>query len=348
MTDGALRHPPDHHLQVELQPVPLGGLGQARHRQQATLKLSEPLLPGAAAKRPNRRLAPGVHRFARLAGLAEVVGEQVRSSLGLAGEACLQGLGDAAVQQLARTPQQGAVGDILDQGVLEHIGRVRPRAPAENQVRLDQLAQGVVEVGVRALGDRRQHGPRELPADGRADLRDLLDRRQAVEPGQERGLEGGRDRDRRQGTIGHIGVIGGPQGAAVEHGAGDLLDEQRHPVGVVHDLAQDRLGQALSAGHPLDHGLSLHRPQPGERQGGDIRLTRPLGRDLELRPEGHDQHDRHTVLGANPGAEHLQRTRIGPVGVLEELDRRTRPRAGQHELHQRTDGLVLDQLRIER
>ncbi len=116
---------------------------------------------------------------------------------------------------------------------------------------------------------------------------------------------------------------------------------------MVHDLAQDRLGQALSAGHPLDHGLSLHRPQPGERQGGDIRLTRPLGRDLELRPEGHDEHDRYVVLSTNPGAEHLQRTRIGPVGVLEELYGRMCPRAGQDELDQRSDGLLLDQLRIE-
>jgi hypothetical protein len=85
------------------------------------------------------------------------------------------------VQDLPPAPEQGLVGGVLDQRVLEGVARVGRRAGAEQQLRLFELRQCRAQRRLVAAGDRAQQRVGELAADRRADLRDLLDRRQPVE-----------------------------------------------------------------------------------------------------------------------------------------------------------------------
>ncbi len=74
--------------------------------------------------------------------------------------------------------------------------------------------------------------------------------------------------------------------AGLDHGLGQLLDEQRHPIGAIDDLIGDLLGQRFVAGHVRDHLSTLPRRQAIEIEQGHVRTADPRRR--ELRPEGDD------------------------------------------------------------
>ena len=76
----------------------------------------------------------------------------------------------------------------------------------------------------------------ELAADRGADLRHLLDGGEAVEARHQRIVQRRRDRERRQGAGELIAVAGVREQAGFEHRLGQLLDEQRHAVGLGYDL----------------------------------------------------------------------------------------------------------------
>ena len=70
---------------------------------------------------------------------------------------------------------------------------------------------------------------------------------------------------------------------AFEHRLGQFLDEQRHAVGALDDLLEQRLRQRLAAGDVLDQRHALAPAEAVERHGGDVRLAGP-GR-LEVRAD---------------------------------------------------------------
>ena len=59
-----------------------------------------------------------------------------------------QRLGDPAMQGLARAAQQGAVGGVLDQRMLEQIFGCRRCAALENQARFDEAAESLLQFGL--------------------------------------------------------------------------------------------------------------------------------------------------------------------------------------------------------
>ena len=81
-----------------------------------------------------------------------------------------------------------------------------------------------------------------------------------------------RERRQRPGQL--VMVAGVGEQARLEHGLGQLLDEQRHAVGLGHDLRRDLVRQRLGADHPLDQGGALAPAEPGQRQRADVRLSR--------------------------------------------------------------------------
>ena len=85
------------------------------------------------------------------------------------------------MQDLPPAPEQGFVGGVLDQRVLEGVARIGRRARAEQQLRLFELRQCRAQRRLVAAGDRAQQRVGEFAADRGADLRDLLDRRQPIE-----------------------------------------------------------------------------------------------------------------------------------------------------------------------
>jgi hypothetical protein len=69
--------------------------------------------------------------------------------------------------------------------------------------------------------------------------------------------------------------------SAFEHRLRQLLEEQRHAVGMGDDPIHEGLWQRSATGDPLDQRRALRAAQPVERVHGDMRKAHP-GR-LELR-----------------------------------------------------------------
>jgi hypothetical protein len=69
------------------------------------------------------------------------------------GELPFQGSGDAGMDLLASAAQQGVVGGVLHQRMLEGVFRVRRRAAPEHQLGTNELRQGVGQLRLRNLSD---------------------------------------------------------------------------------------------------------------------------------------------------------------------------------------------------
>jgi len=95
-------------------------------------------------------------------------------------ELSAQDIGDLPVQDLPPAPEQGFVGRVLDQRVLEGVARIGRRARAEEQLRLFELHQGRAQRRLLAAGNRAQQRVGEFAADRGTDLCHLLDRRQPI------------------------------------------------------------------------------------------------------------------------------------------------------------------------
>ena len=89
--------------------------------------------------------------------------------------------GDPLVQLLPAALQKRGVGGVLDERVLEDVGRLRRRAAAVDQLGRHELAECVLQWGTLDGRNRFEQAIRELAPDRRADLRGLLDRREAIQ-----------------------------------------------------------------------------------------------------------------------------------------------------------------------
>jgi hypothetical protein len=79
----------------------------------------------------------------------------------------------------------------------------------------------------------------KLAADARPDLGHLLHRDQAVEARHQRITQGRRDSQCGQGPVQHQAPVALLEHPGFEHRLGQLLDEQRHTVGLGDDLVED-------------------------------------------------------------------------------------------------------------
>ena len=85
---------------------------------------------------------------------------------------------------------------------------------------------------------------------------------------------------------------------AFQHRLGQFLDEQRHAVGALDDLLEQRGRQRLAAGDVLHHRHALAPAEAVERHGGDVRMADP--RRLEIGAVRDDQQDRQRIADARP------------------------------------------------
>ena len=92
----------------------------------------------------------------------------------------------------------------------------------------------------------------ESAADAGADLCHLFDRGEPVEAGHQRILQRRRDRKRRQRARHHIVIAGVGEEARLDHGLGQLLDEQGHTLRLSQDLVFDVGRQRLATAHAVD------------------------------------------------------------------------------------------------
>ena len=96
--------------------------------------------------------------------------------------------------------------------------------------------------------------------------------------------------DGRQRTLGQVAAVSLLEQAGLQDRLSELLEEQRYPVGLGQDLAQDLGRQRPAARGPLGERPCLLPAEVGERQRHRVRLADP-GR-AELGAEGNDEEHR--------------------------------------------------------
>ena len=106
------------------------------------------------------------------------------------GEAGFQEFRRLPVVLLAGSSQQRAVGSVLDQRVLEDVSGAWRAAALVEKLGLDQLPEAFLENGLAGGGEAGNHFVGELAAQHRAELGELADLRQAVEPPHQRFVQG--------------------------------------------------------------------------------------------------------------------------------------------------------------
>ena len=274
----------------------------------------------------------------------ELLRDHFRRRFDDVGETLLQHQRDRGMKLLPPRPQHGRIGGVLDERVLEGIGRVRRRTAQKNQFRFGQADQRVLQHRVRQAGDGGQDSIGKIASDGRADLQHLARGTEPVDPRHQRGLQRRRNRQVLCRLIEHVVIAGFVQSLALEHRLGQLFDEQRHAVGALDDLIEQSGRQFLSAGYMIDQHGPLALRQPVERQHGDVRLPGP-GR-LKFRTEGDDEKDRQGLQALDGQRQQFERRWIGPMHVLEQHQHRPAPRQRLQLLDQRRENLAPPGLRV--
>ena len=155
------------------------------------------------------------------------------------------------------------------------------------------------------------------PQRGR-ELRQALHRRQAVQPRHQRVVQGGRNRQGRQGTGQAVAVLALLEQAGLQHHLGQFLDKQGHAIGLGHDLLDHLRWQGFTVGHLADHLRGLAPRQPGHRHLGEVRAPRPWR--TEVRTKGAQRQDAGGGALIDQEAEKLQRGRIDPVQVFHDKE----------------------------
>jgi hypothetical protein len=121
--------------------------------------------------------------------------------------------------------------------------------------------------------------------------------------------------------------------AAIEQEPRHFLDEQRYAAGARGDVLHHVARQRVAGGQFRHHVAHLGAVERRERDRAVMRAHAP-GR-VELGPgRRHDQQRRQRTALGN-AAQHVERSRIGPMQILERQHHRLHPRAGHQPVGQR-------------
>src|SRR3984893_18349288 len=144
---------------------------------------------------------------------------------------------------------------------------------------------------------------RELAPQRGTDLSHLSHRSQSVKPCHQRGMERRGDRYRWQRTVEHIVTLPFPQQPTLEHGLGQLLDEEWHAVRANKDLVGHLFGQCSSLGDPDYQHCPFASAQSREGDRCHMSVTWPGRR--KLWPCANEQQQPHMVRSLHREREHL-------------------------------------------
>ncbi len=301
--------------QVELEAGQVRPVLQRRQQLEAARQVGDRLEIGRAPGGDAARAQPVRRRLLALAGFAQVVGEGLGLGGGDVGELGGERGRDRRVQLASPPAQHAGIGGVAQQRMPEEAVGVGWRAAHHDEARRRELAERLRQRLRIAPRHAPQQCKRELAPQCRADLRDLAHRLEPVEPRMQRGVQRLRDRERWERAEQFVAALGFADELALEHGPGQFLGEQRHPVGAREDLLDDRPRQRLVAGDLADQRLAVLVIEPLELNGRDMRVVRPWR--AELRP-CRDQGERAPLRDAlDQGGKQLERGWIDPVHVLE-------------------------------
>ena len=133
-------------LQLDLPSVASRTFGQCRQRRKTALEMADRFEMGEARRGILASLQPLIDRALGIAGRSQMMGKQFGLALDEIGEILLQHRRDAGVQFLPSTAQQGAIGGVLHQRVLEQVRGVRSGAAAKQQPGIAELTQARLAV----------------------------------------------------------------------------------------------------------------------------------------------------------------------------------------------------------
>jgi hypothetical protein len=219
------------------------------------------------------------------------------------------------VQRLAAAFEQAVVGRVLDQRMLEAVGRLSAGALGDEEVRAGEPVERGVEGDVVDLADSAQQRVGEISPEHSADLRDFARFAKPVEPRRERLLK--RRRDRLQAA----------DLAALEQKARDFLDEQRHPAGARAHALDHLSAQRMASGEFADHPHDVGAIERAQRDDAVVGAQAP-GR-AKFGPRGRKDEQRRLRAALGEGLHQVERRRVGPVQVLEREGDRLRARPGE-------------------
>jgi hypothetical protein len=160
-------------VNIQLDPVSLVALWQPGKRIEPTPEMRDRLHVRRPRGRISARLQPEADRLILLPRLGVMVGQDLRLSLDRFGKLLLQGARDRPVQLGALRPQQAAIGGVSHQRVLESVDGPRRLAPAEEQLRVDELAKSLVQPLAVLSRDCAQDLEGKFASDRSADLRNF-------------------------------------------------------------------------------------------------------------------------------------------------------------------------------
>ena len=174
------------------------------------------------------RLVAGLHQVVQgllpLLALVVVVGQRLVVLRQPVGVELLDGRRHDAVQGSAPLHEQGGVGHVMGQGVLEHVGQLGEVGLLVNQLQRFELGQQLVHLRLD-VRDAIQQPHRELAADDGGELDGFLGLAlQPVDAAEDHLLDGVGHPDLLQGAFHRVATVGLAEDAGLHQGLGDLLD----------------------------------------------------------------------------------------------------------------------------
>src|SRR5262245_1956903 len=121
-------------------------------------------------------------RLCHVARLSAMTRNELGLVLGDLRELTFEGFGDSGMKRTSWLAQQRAVSRIPYEHMLERVRRVRRVTLPEQQTSRNKTVKRRLQLRLRLAHDRSQQGMRELAADRRPDLRQLLSGAESVEP----------------------------------------------------------------------------------------------------------------------------------------------------------------------
>ena len=254
---------------------------------------------------------------------------------------------DPGVQGAATLVQEGAVRDIVGQGVLERVFEVREEAPLVQEVGGLEPGQPVPKLVFGEIGDRLEQRKRHVVPDHGGGLEQpLLIGGEAIDARREHGLDGGRHADRGHGAGQAVRAALADQRAVFHHGADALLQEERIPFGPLGQQASERLKLGGVAEQGIEQGVHALGRERVDPKLGEKRAVSP-GRPV-LRAVVDQQHDPGGWQALDDGVQQGLGLRVDPVEVLEDQQQPLLLALPQQQAAQRVDGLAAALGRIER
>lgn len=317
--------------------------GQLEERERHGLRLASALeereesavVPDRLVQRPREagsvpRAGEVPDRLPLVLGRQPVVREEPENLTVSSVVLALEPHGRRAVQVLAPVREKGAVGRLLDEGVLEAVLGLRPASRHPDEVEPLELVERMLDA--LAVGDSLEQREAEVAPQRRGRREDVVEPGlQPVDTREDHALHGRRDLDRDVVVEAPRAVLS-DEGTDLDERAHELLEVEGVAFRRVEDASLEVVGKGLGTDDGVEQGpLGVAR----ERFERDLRnqvwhlarseLSYVPGGVIALFALGDDEQDGCPLADREQPLDELHRRRVCPVEVLQQDDERAIP-----------------------